>query len=53
MSTLTTPPMLYRGGVFLQSKSSCKDNEKKFEGVRRVEVFVCDKINENVEKGRS
>ena len=52
MSTLTTPPVLYGGGVFLQSKSRCKDDEEHFEGIRRVEVFVCDKINENVERGR-
>lgn len=47
-----TPPMLYGGGVFLQSKSRCKDDEENFEGIRRVEIFVCDGTNENVDKER-
>ncbi len=52
MFILTTPPVFYGGGVFLQSKSRCKDDEENFEGIRRVEIFVCDRINENVDKER-
>jgi hypothetical protein len=42
MSALTDPSMFSRSGILLQGKRYSKNDEENLEGMRRIEVFVCD-----------
>jgi len=43
--------MLSGSGILLQGKRHGKNNEENLEGVRCIEVFICNKLVRQSEKG--
>ena len=43
--------MLSRSGILLQGKRYGKNNEENLEGMRRIEVFICNKLVKQLERG--
>ena len=48
---LTDPSMLSGSGILLQGKRCGKNNEENLEGMRRIEVFVCNELVRQLGKG--
>jgi len=43
--------MLSRSGILLQGKRYGKNNEENLEGMRCIEVFICNELVKQLEKG--
>jgi len=43
--------MLSGSGILLQGKRYGKNNEENLEGMRRIEVFICNELVRQLEKG--
>lgn len=51
ISVLTDPSMFSGSGILLQGKRYGKNNEENLEGMRFIEVFICNELVRQLEKG--
>jgi hypothetical protein len=51
ISALTDPSMLSGSSILLQGKRYGKNNEENLEGMRCIEVFICDELVGQLKKG--
>jgi hypothetical protein len=51
ISALTDPSMFSGSGILLQGKRYGKNNEENLEGMRCIEVFICNELVRQLEKG--